>query len=144
MKLKVLAVAAVALLSASLVLAQPGKGGGPRGGGMRGMMMGIDQQWAALCFQINISPEQVAKLRPTFQWAWQQHQAAMQKAMASHSFEAAAKTITSVQSTVDSRVKMVLSKSQQAQWAKYKSNLEAQRAKMRSQMGGMGRGGQRK
>lgn len=143
MKLRTLAVAAVVLLSATMVLAQAGKGGGQggqRGGGMRGMM-GVDQEWAALCFQINISADQIAKLRPTFAWAWKARQSAIKTAMASRNFEAAGKTMAQVQSTVDARVKTVLTSAQRTQLAKWKTDQAAARAKMRG--GGQG-GGQRK
>lgn len=148
MKFKMAVLVTVVLISASLAVAQPGKGGGQggmRGGGMRGVM-GADREWSVLCFEVKITPEQIAKLRPTFQWAWDEQKTAMKSAIASHSFDNAAKTMASVQSTVDSRVKIVLTKSQQAQLAKYKAAQEAARAKMRQQMGGgmgggMGKGG---
>lgn len=146
MKLKLAALVMVVLISASLVMAQPGKGGGQggqRGGGMRGMM-GAEREWSVLCFEVKITPEQIAKLRPTFQWAWDEQKTAIKSAMASHSFDSAGKVMATVQSTVDSRVKIVLTKTQQAQLAKYKAAQEAARAKMRSQMGGGMGGGQGK
>ncbi|MEI6502050.1 MAG: hypothetical protein WCP21_13615 [Armatimonadota bacterium] len=142
MKLKLIA-AMMLVLMMTVAYAQPGagKGGGGerRGGGMRGMM-GLDQEWAALCFEINMSPEQVAKLRPTFQWAWKARNSAMQSAMASHSFDTAGKTMASVNKTVDERIKIVLSSTQMAQWNKWKADQAALRQKMRAAAGGPGGG----
>ncbi|MEI6500062.1 MAG: hypothetical protein WCP21_03435 [Armatimonadota bacterium] len=136
MKLRLVA-AVMLVLAVTVAYAQPGagKGGERRGSGMRGMM-GVEQEWAALCFEINMSAEQVAKLRPTFQWAWKARNSAMQSAMASHSFETAGKTMTSVNNTVDERIKIVLTKTQMSQWTKWKADQAALREKMRGAMGG--------
>jgi Spy/CpxP family protein refolding chaperone len=141
MKPKLAAVAMIVLISASLAFAQPARNGQPgqRGGGMRGMGGGIDQEWAALCFEINLTADQITKLRPTFQWAWKARNSAIQSAMASHSMDAARKTMESTTKTLDERVNIVLTKTQKAQWAKYKANQAAMRDKWRKSAGG-GRG----
>lgn len=143
MRLRLIA-AMMMVLVVTVAYAQPGAGkaGGQRrggGGGMRGMM-GVEQEWAALCFEINMSPEQVAKLRPTFQWAWKARNSAMQSAMASHSFDSAGKMMASVNKTVDERVKIVLTSAQLAQLTKWKADQAALRQKMRAQAGGPGGG----
>jgi dihydrofolate reductase len=96
---------------------------------------GVEQEWAALCFEINITAEQIAKLRPTFQWAWKARNAAIQKAMSSHDMGSARQTMESVSKTLDERVNIVLSKTQKAQWAKYKANQAAMRDKWRKAAG---------
>lgn len=138
MKSKLLAVAALAL-AVSLVWAQgggQGKGGGERRGmGGRGMSS-VEMDWAALCFEINMTSTQIEKLRPTFKWAWQSRNNALKSAMTSHNFDSLGKTMEYVNKTVADRLKIVLTKDQQAQWTKYK----AEQAKLRASRA-FGRGG---
>lgn len=136
MNTKTMVVGIVVLFALSVAVAQPPKGG-QRGGGMRGG--GIDQEWAALCFEINISADQVAKLRPTFQWAWKARNAAIQKAMVSKDMASVRTTMETTTKTINERVNLVLTATQKAQWAKYKANQAAMRDKWRKAAGGAGR-----
>ncbi|MHB8995405.1 MAG: hypothetical protein ACYC63_09175 [Armatimonadota bacterium] len=135
MNTKAMVAGIVLLFALSVAVAQPPKGG-QRGAGMRGMGGGLEQEWAALCFEINISADQMGKLRPTFQWAWKARNAAIQKAMASKDMASVRATVETTTKTVDERVNLVLTKTQKAQWAKYKANQAAMRDKWRKAAGG--------
>ncbi|MEN6545921.1 MAG: hypothetical protein ABFE07_07770 [Armatimonadia bacterium] len=113
------------------------KGGERRGGGMRSMGF-VEQSWAALCFEVNISQAQITKLKPSYQWAWKTRNAAMKSAMAKRDFESLGKTMTSVRSSLETKIKSVLTKQQLAQWNKW----QAEQAK-RMMRGGPG-GGKKK
>ncbi|MEN6641882.1 MAG: hypothetical protein ABFE08_05495 [Armatimonadia bacterium] len=113
------------------------KGGERRGGGMRSMGF-VEQSWAALCFEVNISQAQITKLKPSYQWAWKTRNAAMKSAMANRDFESLGKTMTSVRSSLETKIKSVLTKQQLAQWNKW----QAEQAK-RMMRGGPG-GGKKK
>lgn len=108
-----------------------------RGSGMRSMGF-VEQSWAALCFEINISQTQITKLKPSYQWAWKTRNAAMKSAMANRDFEALGKTMTSVKSSLETKIKSVLTQQQLAQWNKW----QAEQAK-RMMRGGPG-GGKKK
>ncbi|MEN6304202.1 MAG: hypothetical protein ABFD96_15830 [Armatimonadia bacterium] len=136
-----LAVGCVALILTMVsAMAQGGarqKGGERRGGGMRSMGF-VEQSWAALCFEVNISQAQITKLKPSYQWAWKTRNAAMKSAMANRDFESLGKTMTSVRSSLETKIKSVLTKQQLAQWNKW----QAEQAK-RMMRGGPG-GGKKK
>jgi hypothetical protein len=127
-----LAGAVMMLLLLTAANAQPGG----NGGGRRGGMSSVDRDWAVLCFEINISADQIAKLRPTFQWAWKCQGIALKSAMTSHDFESVGKTMASVTSTVRDRIKIVLTAAQYTQWTKYNAEQAKLRAQRRAQMGG--------
>lgn len=113
------------------------KGGERRGGGMRSMGY-VEQSWAALCFEINISQAQITKLKPSYQWAWKTRNAAMKSAMEKRDFQSLSSTMTSVKSSLDTKIKSVLTKQQLTQWNKW----QAEQAK-RMARGGPG-GGKKK
>jgi Spy/CpxP family protein refolding chaperone len=140
--LAVLALTAVAF-------AQPagGKGqGGPDRGQRRGMMgtaMFVEQSWAALCFEIDLSSTQIAKLKPSYVWAYRARAAAMKTAREQQSFEAAGTTMTYIKTTLEARIPNVLTAAQKTAWQKWQANQAAMRNRAR-QGGGGGKAGDHK
>ena len=130
-----IALACVALMTlVGQASAQQQAGGqqGARRGARMGPAMYVEQSWAALCFEVNISADQIAKLRPTYQWAWKVRNAVLKTAMEKQDFQSAAPTLEKVKSTIDERVKMVLTSKQLAQWSKWQ---KAQANRRRSSRG---------
>lgn len=133
------AVGLIVLIAVSVVFGQAPAGGrgGRGGGGARGMMgagMSIERWWAALCFEVGISQTQFGKLKPTFQWAYKERNAAIKKAMEKRDFEALGKTMATVNKTVEDRIPIVLTAQQKEAWKKWQANEEAMRQKMREGM----------
>jgi len=131
----------------TIVFAQPtgGKGpagpaAGPRRGGMMRDMMFVERSWAALCFEINISNEQISKLKPTFVWAYQTRNNALKAAWEKHDFQAAAQTMAQVRKTLEERIPTVLTAAQKKAWQKWQKEQEQIMNRMRA--GGRGRQGQ--
>lgn len=124
----------LALAVTASAFAQPAGGKGQGGGGRRGMggsMMYVEQSWAALCFDINLTADQISKLKPTYAWAYKSRNDAMKAAMANHDFAAAGKTMEYVKKTVDERIPLVLSAAQKTAWKKWQADQEAMRSRMR-------------
>lgn len=140
--------ALVALLVAGQACAQgqrgAGTGGQRRGGGMGGGMY-VEQSWAVLSFEVKISADQAAKLKPTYEWAWKTRNYTLKTAMQKRDFQAVGSTMEKVKKAIDTAISRVLTKQQMATWQKWQKDQEAQRAKMRQAWGGMrpsGQGGQ--
>jgi len=108
---------------------------------MGGSMMYVEQSWAALCFEVNLSADQIAKLKPSYAWAYKSRNDAMKAAMANHDFEAAGKTMAYIKSTLDARIPIVLTAAQKTLWKQWVANQEAMRNRMRQGMGGGGKAG---
>jgi len=133
----------VAIALTTVACAQAGgkaQGGGQRRG-MGGSMMYVEQSWAALCFEVNLSADQIAKLKPSYAWAYKSRNDAMKAAMANHDFEAAGKTMAYIKSTLDARIPIVLTAAQKTLWKQWVANQEAMRNRMRQGMGGGGKAG---
>lgn len=131
----------LAVLTTGSTWAQPG---GKGGGGGRGMGMGAssEQIWAELCFGVNISATQIAKLKPTFAWAWNERNTTMRTAMQNRDMAAIQAKAAQIKSAIDKAIKIVLTKDQMATYNKWIADRQAEREKMRAQFGaGKGGGG---
>lgn len=106
---------------------------------MRDMMF-VERSWAALCFEINISNEQISKLKPTFVWAYQTRNNALKAAWEKHDFQAAAQTMAYVRKTLEERIPAILTAAQKKAWQKWQKEQEQIMNRMRG--GGRGRQGQ--
>lgn len=137
-----LAAIGVMIFVSQVAVAQPGgaggggrPGGGGRGGGGFGAIMYVERTWSALAFEIKISNQQLEKLRPSFQAAWDKRQAAFKKAMQDQNWQALGSAMEKVQAELEAKIKQVLTKEQ---WAKLQKWEEAQRQMMRPPRGGAG------
>lgn len=128
------------LMMLPVMAQQGGAGQGERrGAGMRGSMGFIEQSWAALCFEMDLSQTQITKLKPSYQWAWKTRNAALKSAMANRDFAAMGKSMETIKTTLEPRIKTVLTKEQLAKWNKW----TAEQSK-RMTRGGPGGGGKKK
>lgn len=128
----------VAVALAGGALAQPAGGKGPGGGGrgMMGSMMYVEQSWAALCFEVNLSATQIAKLKPSYAWAYKTRNTALKTAREKRDFQSAAKTLDYVKSTLDARIPNVLTAAQKTTWKKWQTEQAAMRNRLRQGAGG--------
>ena len=136
MKTRLSVMLGLAALAATLALAQPpggGQGGADRGQrrGMMGSAMFVEQSWAALCFEIGLSNDQIAKLKPSYVWAYKARASAMKTAREKHDFEAMGKTLSQIKSTLEARIPSVLTATQKTAWTKWQAEQEAMRNRMR-------------
>lgn len=142
MKKIMTALTVVAVISlASVALAQQQGGGGRDGGQRRGMMgsaMFIEQSWSALCFEMDLSQVQFGKLKPTYVWAYKARESALKSARETRSFDAAAKTLATIKSTLEERIPIVLTDAQKVQWKKWQAEQAARQNRMREGAGGRG------
>lgn len=120
----------------------PGAGGGPGGGRMQGMadLRYVETAWMAACFELNVSAQQLASLRPTFQAAYKLRQDAMEKARTSRDVSGLEATGKRIKSSIDAKLKQVLTAQQMTKWQKLQKEAEARRQAGRGAAGG---GGQR-
>jgi len=139
-----------ALALTAVAFAQPpgGKGqGGQNGGQRRGMMgsaMFVEQSWSALCFEIDLSAVQMAKLKPSYVWAYKARAAAMKTAREQHSFEAAGNTMAYIKKTLEARIPPVLTATQKTAWKKWQTEQEAMHNRARQGGGGGAKAGGQK
>ena len=89
----IVVVAAVAFAQPPAAAPGPPPGqaqGGPagRGGGFQNMMY-LDRAWTALCFGVKVTPDQLTKLTPAFQTAWDARVEIMKKMVGAADFRAA-------------------------------------------------------
>ena len=139
----ILVMALIAVAAAAFAQQRgPGAGGGPGGGRMQGMMdlRYVETAWMAACFELNVSAQQLASLRPTFQAAYKLRRDAMEKARTSRDLSGLEATGKKIKSSIDAKLKQVLTAQQMAQWQKLQKEAEARRQAGR---GGPGGGGQR-
>ena len=113
-----LAVALVVVFAGSL-WAQPACGGG-RWGGI-GAAQYLDRSWTAVSFAIELTPEQVTNLRPTFGAAWKTRVEVMQKVMAAAqgpdrqaAMQEALPIFQQIKTDIDAKLKEVLTADQAA------------------------------
>ncbi|MBU0609983.1 MAG: hypothetical protein KKI08_19010 [Armatimonadetes bacterium] len=142
-----------ALALTTLAFAQPpggkGQGGQDRSQrrGAMGAAMFIEQSWSALCFEINLSATQIAKLKPSYVWAYKARNAALKTAREQHSFDSVANTLNYIKKTLEDRIPIVLTAAQKTAWQKWQAEQEAMRNRTRQggagKAGGGGGGGQK-
>lgn len=134
--------AALMLGAASLALAQPGGGpGGGRGMGRRGGPgMGLEGEWAIICFELKVEGEQFAKLRAVYQEAWGKRKEMMDqmRSAGGGDWEEMAPKLQQIQDELVGKYSAILSKEQVA---RLQSLLEERRGGMGGGRGGMGGGG---
>lgn len=127
--------AALMLGAAALVDAQPGGGGGGRGAGRRGgANIGLETEWALICFELKIDGDQFTKLRAVYQAAWGQRKELMDqmRSAGGGDWEEMAPKLQKLQDELIEKYSAILSKEQVARL----QNLVEERR------GGGGRGGQ--
>jgi hypothetical protein len=147
MKTKLALTLISALALAGLALAQPPGGGGPGGQGgpeqekrraAMSAMRYVDQSWVALCFEIELSNEQIAKLKPTFVWAYKARNAALKDAREKQDMSSAANTLAYVKKTLEERIPIVLTAAQKAAWQKWQTEQKNRRVIRVGMPGGAG------
>lgn len=131
--------AALLLGATALVLAQPGGGGGGgRGMGRRGGGggMGLESEWAIVCFELRIDGDQFTKLRAVYQEAWGKRKELMEqmRSAGGGDWEEMAPKLQKLQDELTEKYSAILSKEQVARL----QNLVEER---RGGGGGGGRGG---
>ncbi|MCC7261559.1 MAG: hypothetical protein IT369_03450 [Candidatus Latescibacteria bacterium] len=120
MKIVTCLTTALVLGTAALVMAQPGGGGGGQGGGRGGMRrggagMGLEGEWAIVCFELKIDGEQFTKLRAVYQEAWGQRKALVEEMRsAGGDWEELAPRLQKVQEELVAKYSAILSKEQVA------------------------------
>ncbi|MEW6752357.1 MAG: hypothetical protein AB1505_15440 [Candidatus Latescibacterota bacterium] len=146
---RLLAVAAACALGlAAYVQAQPGGGGmgqgrfgGAAGGGMA--MMGVESDWALVCFELGVDDATMARLRPVFRQAWDARQDLVESAHAGAGDRTRMREeMAQIQEELEQGYRAILSADQLKQLAA----LKAQRAaswRQAAPRGGMGPGGDR-
>ena len=138
----ILVMALIAVAAAAFAQQRgPGAGGGPGGGrGAMAGMMSVERTWAQLAFEVNISNQQMATLRPTFQSAWKTRNDAIAKAREKGDMSGLEAVGKKIEASIEAKLKTVLTKEQMAKWQKMKQEAAARR-----QAGprGPGGGGQR-
>ncbi|MBI2502565.1 MAG: hypothetical protein HYW07_04955 [Candidatus Latescibacteria bacterium] len=130
--------AALLLGAAALIQAQPGGGGGGRGQGRRGGPgMGLEGEWAVICFEMKIDGEQFTKLRVVYQEAWVKRRDLMEqmRSAGSGDWEEMAPKLQKLQEELAEKYRTILSKEQVA---RFESLVEERRGGFG---GGGGRGG---
>ncbi len=137
---------AVLVVVAGALWAQPGAGaggagrGGRAGGGMQGMIL-IDRMWTAICFGVKANPEQLTKLTPDFQAAWDARAEALKQAAATQNPDAAMQAMKQIRENLDAKVKEVLTPEQLTQLQALLQVGQGQgRGQGRGQRGGQGGG----
>ena len=135
------ACAALMLGTTALVEAQPGGGGGGgggrQGGGRRGGPgMGIESEWAIICFELKIDGDQFVKLRAAYQEAWGQRKQLMEemRSAGGGDWEEMAPKLQKIQDDLVAKYSAILPKEQVAR-------LQSLVEERRGGPGGGGRGG---
>ena len=85
MRRRVLGAAWLILIAAQAAVPQPEAGPpgmGPGRGQRGGPLMGFDQDWMLLCFELKVPLETLGQLRPAFQRAWEDRRELMQGMLA--------------------------------------------------------------
>ena len=134
-----LALALVAL-AATAFAQQPRAGGGAggRGGGGAGRGMSamfLESSWLALTFEIGISSDQIAKLRPAYQAAWNQRKSAFAQAQKSQNYQSLMPLADRQKATLQARIRQVLNGQQYSRWQKYQQQQINRANQFRQQMG---------
>lgn len=114
-------VVVLALLGIGLVALAQGGGGGGRGGG--GLMNYLDQAWSNVTFELALTPDQLGKLQPTFQKAWNDRKAARADAVANNNFQGLRTTLQQQQKDLDAAIKAVLTDDQKPKWDEINKQL---------------------
>lgn len=131
------------IAAAAAAIAQqlgPGGGGGPGAGrGAMAGMMSIERTWAQLAFEVNISNQQMATLRPTFQSAWKTRNDAIAKAREKRDMSGLEAVAKQIEAGIEAKLKTVLTKEQMAKWQKMKQEEAARRQAGPRGPGGGGR-----
>ncbi len=128
---KVLVVVAAALLivGVAAIIAQPGPGGGRRGGrgfaGAMGLMMYLERAWGAVNFELDGTDEQITELKPIFQSAYDARKEAIEKARADQDRQVLVTALQQVQTDIDAALKDVLTEEQLAEWEEVKATGQA-------------------
>ena len=147
-RLTITILAALALTAVAFAQPPGGKGqGGQNGGQRRGMMgaaMFVEQSWSVLCFEIDLSAGQIAKLKPSYVWAYKVRNDALKTAREQRSFEAAGNTLKYVKSTLEARIPNVLTDAQKTAWKKWQAEQEAMHNRARQGGGGGDKAGGQK
>ena len=102
-------------VSAALVSAQPPPGGGGPGGN-RGQMqarMYFEMTWAAVCFKLQCTPDQVIALQPTYAAALDARDKDVAAARAANDRPGMQKAFETCKATLDAKLKEILSAQQQ-------------------------------
>jgi hypothetical protein len=103
-------------------------------------MMFLDSSWCALAFEVGISADQAAKLRPAYQAAWNQRKAALAKAQKSRDYQSLMGLGDKQKATLEAKIRQVLSGQQYARWLKWQQQ-QANRANQFRQQAGQRRPG---
>ena len=99
----------------------------------------VERAWASLAFELSATSDQMAKLRPAFQKAWNRRKEATKKLRDEKTRDAAVAEFQKIKQDVDAQLKVVLTKAQMTKW----TTLQQQQAAQWGQRGGGGaRGGQ--
>lgn len=145
-------VAALSFVDQTAVAQPPGGAGGPGGRGGPGLMqamMFVEQAWAALAFEVKVSPEQLQALYPAYQQAWDERKAAQEELRAlrqqggqgreamGQAFQKYQAVLEKIRADLEAAHKKVLTEEQLTQLQQW---LEAQ-ARMRGPGGGRPGGG---
>lgn len=121
----------------STAVAQPGPGGRPGARPMATMgMMLLERTWAALNFEIKASPEQLMKLYPAYQKAWDERKQAQQEAREKQDRTILRNALQQLQTDLQAQLKEVLTQEQLDQlqkWLQEQSQLMGPRAGRRPQ-----------
>ena len=121
----------------------PGAGAAAAGGqgGQRGMMMQamyLQRAWTIVCFDLKISDEQLLKLRPGFQAAYDKQQAATKQAREQQNWEALGAVMQQVRQELDGALQGALTPEQMTQFQKQQQQMMQGGMGRRGGMGGMG------
>lgn len=115
------ALGVVAGLAATLAMAAEQPGSGPRGprlGPMRGPFMLwplIDRYWTGITFEVKLDNGRLAKLRPSFQEAWNARKQLLQQGMAGSDPEETMQKLKGINDKLVAAVTRTLTKSQMKQ-----------------------------
>jgi hypothetical protein len=137
---KVGLVLALIALAATAFAQQPRAGGGAGGrgggGGGRGMSaMFLESSWLALAFEIGISSDQLAKLRPAYQAAWNQRKSAFAQAQKTQNYQSLMTLGDKQKATLEAKIRQVLNGQQYSRWQKYQQQQVNRANQFRQQMG---------
>ena len=109
--------AIVCVLFSLPVLAQQGRGQRGIGRGRMGNFMFIERSWAIVCFGIGALQEQINKLRPAYEDAWNTRAEAVNKLRAAEdrraAFQEFAQTLEMIRTDLERKLASVLTKEQQ-------------------------------
>ncbi len=144
-RLSITILAALALTTIAFAQPPGGKGQGGQDRGQRrgamGAAMFIEQSWAALCFEIGLSNEQIGKLKPSYVWAYKARNAALKTAREQQNFDSVVNTMNYIKKTLEERIPIILTATQKTAWQKWQADQEAMRNRMRQAGPGGGKAG---